>query len=130
MTSRSLRLAGFALEGSPAPSIEQHPLRLLRQLQFRVTVNTDNRLMSDVTLSSEFARVAAAFGYGWGDLEWLTINAMKSAFASFDERLALINTVIKPGFAVARARSNAMAPTGLLGSLRSSGVLWETTRGC
>ncbi|MGD0557192.1 MAG: adenosine deaminase [Streptosporangiaceae bacterium] len=113
-----------------APSIEQHPLRLLRQLQFRVTVNTDNRLMSDVTLSSEFARVAAAFGYGWGDLEWLTINAMKSAFASFDERLALINTVIKPGFAVARARSNAMAPSGLLGSLRSSGVLWETTRGC
>ena len=37
-----------------APSIERHPLRVLRQLQFRVTVNTDNRLMSQVTLSSEF----------------------------------------------------------------------------
>ena len=91
-----------------APSIEAHPIRLLRQLQFRVTVNTDNRLMSGVTLSSEFATLAEAFGYGWRDFEWLTINAMKSAFAHFDERLHLINTVIKPGFATARAASNAV----------------------
>ena len=40
-----------------APSIALHPIRLLRQLSFRVTVNTDNRLMSQVTLSSEFARL-------------------------------------------------------------------------
>ena len=64
-----------------------------------MTVNTDNRLMSGVSLSSEFAALAAAFGYGWADVEWLTINAMKSAFAPFDERLAIINEVIKPGFA-------------------------------
>ncbi|MGO9081725.1 MAG: adenosine deaminase [Streptosporangiaceae bacterium] len=81
-----------------APSTSQHPIGLLRRLQFRVTVNTDNRLMSGVTLSSEFATLADAFGYGWGDIEWLTINAMKSAFAPFDERLDLINNVIKPGF--------------------------------
>jgi adenosine deaminase len=91
-----------------APSIEEHPLRLLRQLSFRVTVNTDNRLMSGVTLSSEFHRVAGVFGYGWGDIEWLTINAMKSAFAHFDERLRIINTVIKPGFASARAASDSV----------------------
>jgi adenosine deaminase len=91
-----------------APSIEAHPLRLLRQLSFRVTVNTDNRLMSQVTLSSEFHLLAQAFGYGWSDIEWLTVNAMKSAFAGFDERLHLINTVIKPGFAIARAKSDAM----------------------
>ena len=97
-----------------AESIEHHPLRLLRQLQFRVTVNTDNRLMSQVTLSSEFAQLVKEFGYGWSDLEWLTINAMKSAFAPFDERLRLINTIIKPGFAVARASSDAYAPPGLL----------------
>ena len=90
-----------------APSIEEHPIGLLRQLSFRVTVNTDNRLMSGVTLSSEFAGLAEAFGYGWSDVEWLTINAMKSAFAPFDERLRIINTVIKPGFATARAASNA-----------------------
>jgi adenosine deaminase len=91
-----------------APSIEAHPLRLLRQLSFRVTVNTDNRLMSQVTLSSEFHLLAQEFGYGWSDFEWLTVNAMKSAFAGFDERLHLINTVIKPGFAIARAKSDAV----------------------
>ena len=91
-----------------APSIEEHPIRLLRQLSFRVTVNTDNRLMSGVTLSSEFATLAEAFGYGWRDFEWLTINAMKSAFAHFDERLRIIDTVIKPGFATARAASDAV----------------------
>jgi adenosine deaminase len=94
-----------------APSIEAHPIRLLRQLSFRVTVNTDNRLMSGVTLSSEFAALSEAFGYGWSDVEWLTINAMKSAFAPFDERLAIINTIIKPGFAVARAASGAVLQT-------------------
>ncbi len=82
-----------------ADSIEQHPIRLLRQLRFRVTVNTDNRLMSQVSMTSEFNQLVRAFGYGWPDLEWLTINAMKSAFAPFDERIALIDRVIKPGFA-------------------------------
>jgi adenosine deaminase len=86
-----------------AASIKEHPIGLLRDLAFRVTVNTDNRLMSGVSLSSEFHALAEAFGYGWGDIEWLTTNAMKSAFAPFDERLQLINTVIKPGFATARA---------------------------
>jgi adenosine deaminase len=82
-----------------AESIEAHPLRLLRQLRFRVTVNTDNRLMSQVTLTSEFELLVREFGYGWPDLEWLTINALKSAFAPFDERIALIDRVVKPGFA-------------------------------
>jgi adenosine deaminase len=71
-------------------------------------VNTDNRLMSGVSVSSEFERLVEAFGYGWSDIEWLTINAMKSAFAHFDERLRIIDTVIKPGFATARAASNAV----------------------
>jgi adenosine deaminase len=99
-----------------APSIALHPLRVLRQLQFRVTVNTDNRLMSQVTLSSEFHRLAEEYGYGWSDIEWLTVNAMKSAFIGFDERLRLINTVIKPGFATARAASDAVVPVALLGT--------------
>src|SRR5712691_8148197 len=91
-----------------APSIEEHPIRLLRQLSFRATVNTDNRLMSGVTLSSEFHRLVETFGYGWPDIEWLTINAMKSAFAPFDERLRIINTIIKPGFATVRAASDSV----------------------
>ena len=91
-----------------APSISEHPIGLLRQLSFRVTVNTDNRLMSGVTLTSEFAALSDAFGYGWSDVEWLTVNAMKSAFAHFDQRLHIINTVLKPGFAVAKAASDAV----------------------
>ena len=55
--------------------------------------------MSDITLSEEFRRLDAAFGIGLGEMEWLTINAMKSAFAPFDERLRVINELVKPGYA-------------------------------
>ncbi len=82
-----------------APSIAEHPIGLLHRLRFRVTVNTDNRLMSNVSLSQEFANLVDAFGYGWKDLRWFTINAMKSAFLPFDERLAIIDGVVKPGYA-------------------------------
>jgi adenosine deaminase len=86
-----------------AASIAEHPIDLLKRLRFRVTVNTDNRLMSDTTMTGEFAALVAAFGYGWEDIEWMTINAMKSAFWPFDERLAIINDIIKPGFAALKA---------------------------
>ena len=91
-----------------AASIADHPIDLLRRLRFRVTVNTDNRLMSGVSLSSEFAALDAAFGIGLGEMEWLTINALKSAFVSFDERLRLINEVVKPRYAHLRARAVAV----------------------
>ena len=89
-----------------AASIAEHPIGLLRRLQFRVTVNTDNRLMSGVSVSSEMAALVEAFGYGWGDLRWLTINAMKSAFIPFDQRLRIIDEVIKPGYAALSATSS------------------------
>jgi adenosine deaminase len=80
--------------------IAEHPFDLLARARFRVTVNTDNRLMSDTTMSQEMLRLVEAFGYGWSDLERFTINAMKSSFLPFDERLALIDGVIKPRYAV------------------------------
>jgi adenosine deaminase len=86
-----------------ATSIAEHPFDLLRRLRFRVTVNTDNRLMSNVSLSSELKVLDETFGLGLGEMEWLTINAMKSAFAPFDERLRIINEVVKPGYAHLRA---------------------------
>jgi adenosine deaminase len=89
-----------------AASIAEHPIDLLRRLRFRVTVNTDNRLMSGVSMSSEFASLDEAFGIGLGEMEWLTINALKSAFAPFDERLRLINEVVKPGYARLRAEES------------------------
>ncbi|ORA79627.1 adenosine deaminase [Mycobacterium malmoense] len=81
-------------------SIADHPFDLLARTRFRVTVNTDNRLMSDTSMSLEMHRLVEAFGYGWSDLERFTINAMKSAFIPFDERLAIIDEVIKPRYAV------------------------------
>ncbi len=68
-----------------ATTIEEHPIGLLRRLRFRVTVNTDNRLMSGITMSSEFGALVDAFGIGLDEIEWLTLNAMKSAFWPFDE---------------------------------------------
>lgn len=86
-----------------ATSIAEHPIGLLRRLGFRVTVNTDNRLMSGTSMSREFTLLSEAFGYGLDDMQWFTINAMKSAFLPFDERLAIINERIKPGYAALRA---------------------------
>ena len=84
-------------------SIAEHPIGLLARLRFRVTVNTDNRLMSGVSLTSEMAALVDAFGYGWDEIEWLTLNAMKSSFWPFDQRLRIINQQIKPAFAQLRA---------------------------
>jgi adenosine deaminase len=94
------------IQTGAAKSIAEHPIGLLRRLYFRVTVNTDNRLMSGTSLSEEFAKLTHAFGYGWDDLQWFTVNAMKSAFIGFDERLELINGVIKPGFAQLKWRGD------------------------
>ena len=86
-----------------AKSIAEHPIGLLRRLGFRVTVNTDNRLMSGTSMTHEMVQLAEAFGYGYDDLRWFTVNAMKSAFIPFDERLAIIEDVIKPGYAALTA---------------------------
>lgn len=82
------------------PSLDKHPFDLLARLRFRVTVNTDNRLMSDTSMSQEMLKLVETFGYGWSDLERFTINAMKSAFIPFPERLRIIDDIIKPGYAV------------------------------
>src|SRR5258708_25002948 len=68
-----------------ARSIKEHPIGLLRRLSFRVTVNTDNRLMSGVTLSSEFATLVEAFGDGWAGNPWLAVNGVKDAVAPLYE---------------------------------------------
>ena len=82
-----------------APSIALHPITLLMRLRFRVTVNTDNRLMSGTSMSREMELLVDEAGWTLEDLRWATINAMKSAFIPFDERLAIITDVVKPGYA-------------------------------
>jgi adenosine deaminase len=85
------------------PSIAEHPIGVLRRLRFRVTVNTDNRLMSNTSMSQEFAQLHEAFSWGLDDFEWITINTVKSAFAAFPERLRLINAKVKPHYALLSA---------------------------
>jgi adenosine deaminase len=88
-------------------TIADHPIGMLRRLRFRVTVNTDNRLMSATSMTKEMEQLRDAFGWGLDDFQWVTINAMKSAFAPFPERLRLIDEVIKPGYAAARRATEA-----------------------
>jgi adenosine deaminase len=82
-----------------AASIALHPITLLKRLRFRVTVNTDNRLMSGTSASREMRLLVDEAGWTVEELRWATINAMKSAFLPFDERLAIIDDVVKPGYA-------------------------------
>jgi adenosine deaminase len=83
-------------------SIEEHPFGFYHKYKFRVTLNTDDRLMSNTTLTREFKIAHQVFGLTFEDIEKLSINAMKSAFLPYNRRIKLIYDVIKPGFAAAR----------------------------
>src|SRR6202140_1738607 len=84
------------------PSLAEHPFKILYQEKFRVTLNTDNRLMSDTSMTQEFEAAAETFGLTVGDFEKITINAMKSAFLPYKERLGFIYSAIMPGYAKVR----------------------------
>jgi adenosine deaminase len=84
-------------------SLEDHPFGLFFRKGFRVCLNTDDRLMSDTTMTKETTLAAELFDLSLNDLEKLSLNAIKSAFAPFEKRLKLIFDTIKPGFASARA---------------------------
>ncbi|NBV82071.1 MAG: adenosine deaminase family protein [Actinobacteria bacterium] len=83
-------------------SIAEHPIGMLRRLRFRVTLNTDNRLMSNTSMTREFTQCADAFGWTLDDFQWVTVNSVKSAFAHFEERLKIINEIVKPRYAALR----------------------------
>ena len=85
-------------------SLREHPFKMYFDHGFRVTLNTDDRLMSDTSMTKEFAIAVEEFGLTVADLEKITMNSIKSAFIPFNERLKLIYDVIKPGFAKLRGR--------------------------
>ena len=87
------------IQTGAAASVAEHPITMLKDLRFRVTVNTDNRLMSGTSMSREMQLLVDEAGWTIEDLRWATINAMKSAFLPFDERLEIIDHVVKPGYA-------------------------------
>jgi adenosine deaminase len=85
-----------------ARSLAEHPFGIFFKEKFRVTLNTDNRLMSDTSMSKEFEAARDTFGLTLDDFEKITINAMKSAFIPYDKRIDFIYSVIKPGYAQVR----------------------------
>ncbi len=88
-------------------SLENHPFKILYDNKFRVTINTDDRLMSDTTMTNEFLIAQKYFGITLDDIEKITLNAMKSAFIHYNERLKYIYNVIKPGFKKTRETLNS-----------------------
>ncbi|GAA3842755.1 adenosine deaminase [Saccharothrix violaceirubra] len=80
-------------------SLAEHPIKRLDELGFRVTVNTDNRLMSRVSLSGEFGVLVDRFGFGLDDLRRFTVNAAKAAFLPLDDRRSIIQDIVEPGYA-------------------------------
>jgi adenosine deaminase len=88
-------------------SLDEHPFGFFYRYRYRVTLNTDNRLMSGITLTDEYRTAADVFGLDLSDLERLSTNAMKSAFMPYKQRVAFIYDVLKPGFARARDEKKA-----------------------
>lgn len=78
--------------------LENHPFGILFKEKFRVTLNTDDRLMSNTSMTNEFLLAIKYFGLKLDDLEKITINSMKSAFIHYEERLKYIYNIIKPGY--------------------------------
>jgi adenosine deaminase len=81
------------------PSLAAHPVDRLHRLGFAVTVNTDNRLMSGVSVSSELTDVATTFGWGWDDVRTVTERALAAAFLPASDRTHLLDSVVRPGYA-------------------------------
>jgi adenosine deaminase len=87
--------------------LENHPFKILYDNKFRVTINTDDRLMSNTSMTKEFITAQKYFGITMDDIEKITINAMKSAFIHYNERLHYIYDIIKPGFEQTRKFLNS-----------------------
>lgn len=84
--------------------LENHPFGVFYKKKYRVFLNTDDRLMSNTTLTKEYLTATEIFGITLEDVERLNTNAMKSAFIPYDKRLEIIYNVIKPGFTKIREK--------------------------
>ena len=74
-------------------SIEVHPFKKYFDEDIRVTLNTDNRLISNTTLTDEYLLAVEAFNLTKQDLRTIIINGFKGAFLPHNERSKMINLV-------------------------------------
>jgi len=92
-----------------ATSLDSHPFPIYYRNDFRVFLCTDNPLMSSTTLGRELLLAVNHYNLDLRDLEKITINAMKSAFVHYDERIRVIYDVLKPGFARVREEITSLS---------------------
>ncbi|SHJ30520.1 adenosine deaminase [Tessaracoccus bendigoensis DSM 12906] len=90
------------LQTGVAATLAEHPVELLKDLGFNVTINCDNRLMSATTMTREYERLVETFGWDLDDIEFTTVNAMRAAFLPHDHRESMVREVIRPAYAAAR----------------------------
>ncbi|MEG3615619.1 adenosine deaminase [Isoptericola haloaureus] len=81
-----------------ASTIAEHPITRLKELDFAVTLNTDNRLMSRTSMSHEMRLLVSEAGWTIDDLADVTMTAAWSAFLHHDERRDLVDDLILPGY--------------------------------
>jgi adenosine deaminase len=86
-----------------ARTAAEHPFGLLHRAGFVVTLNTDGRLMSAVTLSEEYALAHALHGLSLAELGSVTVAAIEAGFGDWQERRSLIEDVVHPAYAAASA---------------------------
>ena len=91
------------LQTGAAKTYAEHPIGILAKLRFRVTLNTDNRLMSNTTMTNEMTKCVKSFDWKFADLQRVTVNALKSSFIPFEERLEIIEKTVKPAYAAISA---------------------------
>ena len=91
-------------------SLADHPFPYFWDKDYRVTLNTDNRLMSNTTMTDEYLIAVEHFDLDFDDLEKLSINTMKSSFAPYEDRVKTIFGRIKPRFAQLRQEHDLPAP--------------------
>ena len=83
------------LQTKTVTSIEQHPLRFYYDYGLRTTVNTDNRLISNTTVTDELYLAHTKLGMSLQDIQELILYGFKSAFLPFRERRDLLSRVAK-----------------------------------
>lgn len=107
-------------------TVAEHPFNLLYELGFACTVNTDNRLVSGCTMSSEFEALAEAFGMEYWQFLEMTTNALDNAFCDQPLRETLEREVIYPAYAelgdtLGAAAGDGEGAAGGLGQLHGEG---------
>jgi adenosine deaminase len=87
------------LHTGATPSLAEHPFPYLLEQGYRVTLNTDNRLMSNTSMTDEYMVAVKEYGCTMRDLERLTVNGMNAAFYPYAERARIIEERITPAYA-------------------------------